>query len=146
MINLRRILASFLMLFALIVGLAVVNMPQVQAYEQYLNGDTNYVIVYGHQGMSWYLDKSSVVVKESDQKANSFACNIVVVDVNGNITATKTYWYYEPCQRDNFNEAYCSNDGKSWNAFNVNDYAGSAQVVVNGFKTGWRAAFGSGWS
>jgi hypothetical protein len=134
------------MVFAFVIALAVVDMPQAQAYDTYLNGDTNYVLVYGHQGVSWYLDKSSVVIKQSDRQANAFACNIVIVDTNGNISGTKTYWYDEPCQRDNYNEACYSVNGTDWKVFNVNDTAGYMQVVVNGFKTGWKAAFGSGWS
>lgn len=142
----KRVLSSFLMVFAFVIALAVVDMPQAQAYDTYLNGDNNYVLVYGHQGVSWYLDKSSVVVKKSDREANAFACNIVIVDPDGNITGTKTYWYYEPCQRDNYNEACYSINGNDWKVLNVNDTAGYMQVVVNGFKTGWKTAFGSGWS
>jgi hypothetical protein len=142
----RLSLIRFLMLVAVVVGFAVSNTSQAQAYDQYFNGDTNYVLIYGHQGNSWYLDKSSVVVKESSKKANAFACVVISVDVNGNVSGDKTYWYYQPCQRDNFNEAFYSNDGKTWKSFNVNDSAGYMQVVIGGFKTGWKVAFGSGWS
>lgn len=142
----KRMVSFCLMVAALVFGLAVVNVSTVQAYDKHLNGDTNYVLVYGHQGVSWYLDKNSVVVKKNDREANAFACIIVSVDPDGKITGSKTHWYYEPCQRDNYNEAYHSNDGKEWKPFNVKDTAGYMQVVVNGFMTRWKAAFGSGWS
>ena len=145
-INMKQFVSKVLVLAIMVCALAVITMPDAQAYDRYLNGDPNYILVNGRQGVSWYLDKSSVVVNQSDKEANAFACNIVSVDSNGNVTGTTTYWYYEPCQRNNDNEAYYSNDGNKWKSFNVNDSAGYMQLVINGFKTGWKIAFGSGWS
>lgn len=142
----KRSLTSVFMVIALVVVASTIFMPQAQAYDQYLNGDTNYAFLYERQGVVKYLDKSSVVIKQNNKDAHAFAENIVIVDANGNVIGTQITWYYQAINRDNYTEAQYSNDGKSWRKFDVNDSVGFMQVVVNGFKVGWKVAFGSGWS
>ena len=142
----KKKMTNVLMVFALIFSVLTVCMPNAQAYDKNLYGDDNYILVYGHMDVAWYLDKSSVVVKQNDKNAHAFAQNIVIVDPTGKITKTKTYWYYQAVKRDNYNEALFSEDGEKWKSFDVNSEFGFMQVVVNGFKTGWSVAFGCGWS
>lgn len=144
----KKILVSLCMAAVLLTGGAVVTdfFPTAQAeYARYYNGDANYPLVYGHQGVAWYLDKSSAVVKKDDAEGKTFACNVITVNENGNISGVKTYWYYKATS-DDMGTAYSSSDGQSWQSFDVGSTAGYMQVLVKTFKMGWYAAFGYSYS
>lgn len=144
--SLLKIAVCFVMVLTLVSGIGITSNSSVTyAYDRYLNGDTNYVLLYGHQGVSYYLDLSSVVAKQQDSVAHAFAQNVVTV-ADGNITDTKTYWYYQARNSDDDFEAFVSNDGKNWRRFKVNDFTGAMAVVVTGFRYGFAEAFGYGWS
>ena len=144
---LLKITVCFVMVLTLVSGVGIItnNSSVTYAYDRYLNGDTNYVLLYGHQGVSHYLDLSSVVAKKQDSVAHAFAQNVVTV-VDGAITDTETYWYYQARNSDDDFEAFVSNDGKNWRRFKVNDFTGAMAVVVTGFRYGFAEAFGYGWS
>lgn len=144
----KKAIRSIFIMLLVIAGISMTEVPQAQAYQydNYLNGDTNYPLLYGHMGSAWYLDKSSVVVKQDDSVAHKFAENIIMVDAdNGySIINTGTLWFYQKLQRDDFFEAYTGN-GEKWRSFEVNSSYGADQVVVNAFKLGWKAAFRCSW-
>ena len=142
-LEMKRILLGALLVCMVWV---IAMLPAEAGYSKYLNGDTNYVLVYGHMGVAFYLDKSSVVAKQDDSTAHAFAENILSVDSDGNITGNQTYWYYQKVDSQDLYEAYKSNDGNHWNSFEINDDSGAMAVVVQGFKYGWPIAFGYGWS
>ena len=144
----KKILVSLCLAAAILVGVSAdgTTLPTAQAdYAQYYNGDSNYPLVYGHQGVAWYLDKSSIVVKKNDSEGNAFACNVITVNETGNISGTKTYWYYKVAGED-MGTAYSSPDGQNWQAFEVGSTFGYMQVLVKTFKIGWYAAFGYSYS
>ena len=118
--------------------------PVAQAYSEYYNGDYNFPIVYGHQGVDFYLDKSSIVVQESSSDAHKFACNVISVR-DGNINSVTTYWFYTSSSEDIgvFHYKYNNN---SWRATSLGNDAGYMQVVNNTFRKGWAAAFGYSYS
>lgn len=70
----------------LIVGTANANM-----YQHFLDGDTNYVMVDGHTGEAWYLDRSSLYVEKYDPPQYIIVANICYVPkaINGSTTITK---------------------------------------------------------
>ena len=52
----KKILVSLCLAAAILVGVSVngTALPTAQAgYAQYYNGDSNYPLVYGHQGVAW---------------------------------------------------------------------------------------------
>lgn len=49
-------------------------------YPKYLNGDTNYVLVDGHMGNAYYVDKSSLVVQKYDPPQYIIAVNVVTAN------------------------------------------------------------------
>lgn len=132
--------------------LAIFFINHVQAdntYPDYLNGDSNYPIVYGHMGIGFYLDKSSIVVKENNKKNGNviFAENIMSVDIdkNNEITNIYTVWYKEPSQRNVFNIAYISNDGVNWHEFHIDDTHGYNMTTRNSFLLSWKSIFYYDW-
>lgn len=137
----KKLFLLFLVVVAITFGPATVpeGMPQVSAQQQYWNGDTNYPMVYGHMGVTWYLDASSVVVKQDVYEGQDidriWAENIISVAEDGN-AKTHTYWY-----RDNCGTMYFHRDDADWQEFDPFSYYGTMQVVVNGCKLGWRIAF-----
>lgn len=52
-------------------------------YEEYYNGDYNYPLIWGHQGMAWYLDKSSLVCQDYDPPCYTLAINVFLVPEAG---------------------------------------------------------------
>lgn len=117
-------------------------------YPDYLNGDINYPLVYGHMGMGFYLDKSSITIKENNKKTGSviFAENIVQFNIDKNeFGKTYTIWFNEPVDRKEFNVAYVSNDGENWRKFYVNDTHGYNMSTRNSFLLGWKSIFYYDW-
>ena len=122
-----------------------VQLPKAEAgYNQYYKGDKNYPLLYGHMGISKYLDKSAAVVLQDDKKCSKFAVNIITVDENRDISSVDTFWYLHN-RADETSIAYNSLDGQNWRQFRTGDSVGFMQVTVNGYKAGHYAAFGYGW-
>ncbi len=70
------------MLKALILGLLLTVLPSSMAfaeYPTYLKGNRSYILCGGHMGVGWYLDKSSLVVKESNAPHYLIAVDVVEV-------------------------------------------------------------------
>lgn len=124
------------MVFVLLMVVAI-QVPQTEA-------SSGYTQLRSHQGVTWYLDNSSAVALQDNKDGHKFAVNIVV-DLGDGTSKTHTYWYYQPTD-GSMREAYVSKDGSNWSTFDLGDTSGAAQVTVSGFKAGWYAAFGYGWS
>ena len=120
---------------------------QAYQYDKYLNGDTNYPLLHGHMGVAWYLDKSSVVVKQDDAIAHKFAENIIMVsaDKDYSLISTATLWFCQRMKREEFFEAYVRSTKGEWRNFQVDSPYGADQVIVNAFKLGWKEAFRVSW-
>lgn len=59
---------------------AAVTVPQ---YPMNLDQNPNYVLVWHHLDTNYYLDLSSIIIKENDDKMRWWGQNIVEVDNNG---------------------------------------------------------------
>lgn len=70
----------------LMAGTASANM-----YQRFLNDDPNYVMVDGHTGEAWYLDRSSLYVEKYEPPQYIIVANICYVPraINGSTTITK---------------------------------------------------------
>lgn len=124
------------MMFVLLMVFAI-QLPQTEA-------GSGYTQLRSHQGVTWYLDNSSAVALQDDRNGHKFAVNIIV-DLGNGTTNTDTYWFYQPT-KGSMREAYVSRDGENWREFDLGDTSGASEVTVRGFKAGWYAAFGYGWS
>ena len=95
----KKILFLSLFLF-----LAVAALPSAHAnYPTYLNGDRNFILVDGHMGTAWYVDRSSLVVQSYNPPSYIIAVNVIsahsaIDDVQdfyhggeGTVTGIKTY-------------------------------------------------------
>ena len=49
----------------------------------YWNGDRNYPLVAGKQGLAWYLDKNSIETRRIDNTNILIACEVVQIDEQG---------------------------------------------------------------
>lgn len=142
----KRTLTEIFMVLALLIAVSALDMPQAQAHDKYLNGDTNYEYVYDNEkdgSLIWYLDKSSIVKKSCDT-GTKFAETILVVRQDGSTYSTFTVWFYAPSsddeQVDGYGTVYWSNDGTTWehhfNAFHTRGYTCAA------FHKGWKIMTG----
>ena len=64
------------------------NRSEAYAYPQYLNGDNNYILVYGHMNYGIYLDKSSVKVASQNENGIMFT----VDTVSGHVLRNDDSW------------------------------------------------------
>ena len=68
-------------------------------YPVHLNGDPNFILVYGHMGTAWYLDRSSLNVQKYAPPHYIIAVNIVSVrnadrgNTDINSVTTKRFLY-----------------------------------------------------
>lgn len=68
----RRILCVvFGLLLMMVSSVAFANYPT------YLNGDTNYILAHGHQGVGTYVDKTSLNVQEYNPPEYIIAINVI---------------------------------------------------------------------
>jgi hypothetical protein len=90
-------------------------------YPDHLNGDRNYIMVDGHMGTAWYVDRSSLNVQKYAPPEYIIAVNVVsarsVIDDEqdfysggqGKITGVKTHRFY---YNWNTKRMYYDNNGK----------------------------------
>ena len=119
----KKILFHLLFLF-----LAVAALPSAHAnYPTYLNGDGNFILVDGHMGTAWYVDRSSLVVQSYNPPSYIIAVNVVsahsAIDEErdfyhggeGTVTGIKTYRFsYDWDSRS----MYVDNGSQGWSYLN----------------------------
>ena len=72
-VGMKKILFLLLFLF-----LAVTTSPTTFAnYPAYLNGDRNFILVDGHMGTAWYVDRSSLAVQSYNPPSYIIAVNVI---------------------------------------------------------------------
>lgn len=141
----KKLLSMVLVVFALVVGTAVIpeTMPQASA-QSYWNGDTNYPGLherYGFDSCVWYLDRSSVVVKRNTETNGNieriWAENVISVSKDN--AQTTTYWF-----RDDNGTFYYRVDNTQWSKFDPYSSFRDWETIANACQYGWRIAFGEG--
>ena len=69
----KKIVSLTVMLFCLLINSTVF----ASNYPDYLNNNRNYILCGGHQGVGWYIDRSSLVVKKYNPPYYLIAVNVV---------------------------------------------------------------------
>lgn len=91
----KLILMIFLGVF---VFLGFGNNSVSASYPTYLGGNSNYVLVDGHMGVAWYLDRSSLVVQKYAPPQYIIAVNVGKVNDadrgNTSISDVKTFRFF----------------------------------------------------
>ena len=68
----KKIFSMCLFMLVMVIGsVASANYPT------HLNGNANYILVDGHMGTAWYVDKSSLVVQKYEPPQYIIAVNVV---------------------------------------------------------------------
>ena len=137
----KRMFHSIFLALTVLIGLSGLYMPQAQAYEQYWNGDSNYILVYGHMGVAEYADTSSAVLKK-DGDTKVIAMNIVYVDTHHDNAVTDTQcWYFgytaEPALY------YYRSKTSEWVRIGGD---ATYDMMRTGAQVAWKAIYGYNWS
>lgn len=82
----RSLLKVLFLTLTLITSMFTVS--HASLYPEYLGGDTNFVLVDGHMGRAWYIDRSSLNVQKYAPPQYIISVNTAVVENadKGNIT------------------------------------------------------------
>lgn len=82
----RSLLKVLFLTLTLIISMFTVS--HASLYPDYLGGDTNFVLVDGHMGRAWYIDRSSLNVQKYAPPQYIISVNTAVVENadKGNIT------------------------------------------------------------
>jgi len=97
----KKIIFLTVMLFCVLFNFTVFAAD----YPTYLNNNRNYILCGGHQGVGWYIDRSSLVVKEYNPPHYLIAVNVVIASLSSNgiqldrvnspiINKVETRYYY----------------------------------------------------
>ncbi len=79
---------------AVLIGILICAVSSVvMAYPNHLNGNPNYILVDGHMGIGWYLDRSSLVVQKYEPPCYTIAVNVVRTE-NGKILGVGTMRFF----------------------------------------------------
>lgn len=135
--QMKKVVASVLMVLAVVVGLQVAQPQKAEAYT-YWNGDPNYILLFQSQGVARWLDVSSITIKKNQSDEQVWA-EIVVVARGNDIIKSNVVWYAWSDR-----SAFASNDGENWNHLELGDRSDAAAAGNNGFRIGYYKAFGYG--
>lgn len=120
------------------------NPPRTSTnYLMNLDDNPNYVLVYSHMGFGYYLDITSINIKQNDAKGRYWAQNLVEVnmitnEVGKNITQ---FYYYD--RTDGSTKKYNSSNDE-WETIETYDPREAVQIESRGFSIGYLFAFQGG--
>ena len=87
--------AAALLLFAFILTLSTVTYAD---YPNYLQNDRRFPLIWGHMGVGWFLDKTSISFNRIDSMHCTIAVNTIrVLDAdrgNSNMSGVDTFYIY----------------------------------------------------
>ena len=89
------------------------------------------MLCYGHDGVASYVDLSSLTSQSKDFDDIIFAENVLSVDVEKNEILSTNLMEF----RSTNGRTYYKDNGY-WNEFDINDYHGYIQRVVQAYKIG----------
>lgn len=114
-------------------------------YHAYYNGDTNWPIIWGHQGYAGYMDRSSVVILKDDEQGIKFAYRAIGINFNHQPPEVRGYgttWFYKPWSEPDIAYVKYKENGQ-WYRFRISDKYGYNRSRRQGFLLGWEIAKGS---
>lgn len=151
----KRLIWNMLTLSLTLIILSSASISQASNYPKHLNGDPNWVLVNAHQGVAWYMDKSSVAVQKYAPPDYQIAVNVMRVSFTTNgfdlnllnspqIYETETHYYYY--NWDSKRMYKLGSDNKWHYMTPVGDYASTSSVVEGEltFYTAYRMKFYGG--
>ena len=131
------------------------SITKASSYPDHLNGDPNWVLVNAHQGVAWYMDKSSVAVQKYAPPNYQIAVNVMRVSFTTNgfdldllysptIYETETHYYYY--NWDSKRMYRLGSDNKWHYMTPVGDYASTSSVIEGelAFYTAYHMKFYGG--
>lgn len=149
----------FLMIILLLLPLVSCE-AAYHPYPEYLNNNHNFPIVYAHMGVAYYLDVSSIVVKQRTEDGSLLvAANEITYDNEKQQVVwgqePQTVWYYYTSNPNDVGYRFYKdydrkvalpvyqgrnivfdswNHGFTWHAFDLNNPNGYMQRTIRGFK------------
>lgn len=63
----------------MIIGILILTMSSLALanYPTHLNGNQNFILVDGHMGTAWYVDRSSLIVQQYEPPQYTIAVNVI---------------------------------------------------------------------
>lgn len=106
------------------------------------NDNSNYVLVWTHLGSKYYIDISSIVIKQNDAKMRWWAENIVELNKNGEYVSQ---FSREFCfDRTNGNTRMWNYNTTRWENLETYDCRSTSQVEARAYNLGYIFAFQGG--
>ena len=108
-------------------------------------GNNNYVLVWQHLGTKFYIDLTSIVVKENDN-VRWWAQNIIELDENGKYLGqfTQEFCLDMTSKKLYENTKQWNADTKQWESLNTYDTKSRNQADARAFNLGYMFAFQGG--
>ena len=76
----KNVIRLFLCTMMLLFATTACTFAYSNPYPKYLGGDTNFILVDGHMGTAWYVDKSSLNVQMYEPPQYIIAINVCTVN------------------------------------------------------------------
>lgn len=112
-------------------------------YLMNLDENPNYVLVWSHLGIGYYLDISSIDIKQNDFKGRYWAQNLVEVNMKTNEVGKYITQFYFYDRTTLATKKYNSSD-KEWETIQTYDPREASQISSRGFSIGYMFAFQGG--
>ena len=145
----KRIIVTVL---TLALGVFVGGNSKASSYPEHLNGDSNYILTYGHMNYGSYINKNSVKVFNQTEKGIIFSVNTV-----SGLVLDKDFSWIFPAQNikhsqmqflrnynDPWNVVYMYNSTtQNWEEADLSNTYGYNQNLLGAFGESWKILTGS---
>ena len=112
-------------------------------YLMNLDQNPNYVLVYSHLGIGYYLDISSINIKQNDAKGRYWAQILVEVNMKTNEVGKYITQFYYYDRTDGATKKF-NDSNKEWETIETYDPREAVQIESRGFSIGYLFAFQGG--
>ncbi|MEE3453332.1 hypothetical protein [Dialister sp.] len=114
------------------------------SYPDHLGGDPNYILVDGHQGIGYYLDKSSIYLEKDDPQLAILQFNVCTVNNAikgateiGHVMTTRMFYDRVQCAMFTYNE-----NTNKWNYINPTAPRAAVRGYMDGAEMAYYITFG----
>lgn len=118
-----------------------VTVPQMRMD---LDGNTNYLLVWNRMGTRFYIDLSSIVVKQNDDKMRWWAQNIIEVNEEGKYLGQSTQEFCCDRTMDHDFTRQWNPDNRTWEVLNPYETNSRYQNDARAYNLGYIFAFQGG--
>lgn len=109
-----------------------------------LDGNPNYLLVWNHVGTRFYIDLSSIIVKQNDSKMRWWAQNIIEVNESGKYIGQFTQEFCYDRTMDKNNTRQWNPDNRTWEVLDTYETNSRYQADARSYKLGYIFAFQGG--